>query len=108
MKATHYGRNIENMLDLIAEKEDGDEKAAMIRTLAMYMRQQYLIWNKDTVADETILQDIERMSDYRIRIPEGLHLSKGGSEQNHSKQGNNQKGKSNQRHRNGKNWKQRK
>jgi hypothetical protein len=97
------------MIDLIAEKEDGDEKTAMIRTLAMYMRQQYLIWNKDTVADETILQDIERMSDYRIRIPEGLQLSRGGSEQNHSKQGNNQnKGKSNQRHRNGKNWKQRK
>ena len=108
LKATHYGRNIENMIDLIAEKEDGDEKTAMIRTLAMYMRQQYLIWNKDTVADETILQDIEKMSDYRIRIPEGLQLSRGGSEQNHSKQGNNQKGKSNQRHRNGKNWKQRK
>lgn len=108
LKATHYGRNIENMIDLIAEKEDGDEKTAMIRTLAMYMRQQYLIWNKDTVADETILQDIEKMSDYRIHIPEGLQLSRGGSEQNHSKQGNNQKGKSNQRHRNGKNWKQRK
>ena len=108
LKATHYGRNIENMIDLIADKEDGDEKTAMIRTLALYMRQQYLIWNKDTVADETILQDIEKMSDYRIRIPEGLQLSRGGSEQNHAKQGNNQKGKSNQRHRNGKNWKQRK
>ena len=109
LKATHYGRNIENMIDLIAEKEDGDEKTAMIKTLALYMRQQYLIWNKDTVADETILQDIERMSDYRIRIPEGLQLSKGGSEQNHSKSTNNQnKGKSNPRHRNGKNWKQRK
>ena len=108
VKATHYGRNIESFIDLIAEKEDGDEKTAMIRTLAIYMRQQYLIWNKDTVADETILQDIEKMSDYRIRIPEGLQLSRGGSEQNHAKQGNNQKGKSNQRHRNGKNWKQRK
>lgn len=75
----------------------------------MYMRQQYLIWNKDTVADETILQDIERMSDYRIRIPEGMQLSKTGSEHNFVKQGNNQnRGKSNQRHKNGKNWKQRK
>ena len=109
LKATHYGRNIENMIDLIAEKEDGEEKTAMIRTLAMYMRQQYLIWNKDTVADETILQDIERMSDYRIRIPEGMQLSKAGSEHNFVKQGNNQnRGKSNQRHKNGKNWKQRK
>ena len=110
LKATHYGRNIENMIELIAEKEDGDEKTAMIRTLAVYMRQQYLIWNKDTVSDETILQDIERLSDNRIRVPEGLQLSKGASEQNgFNRHGNNQnKNKSNQRHKNGKNWKQRK
>ena len=109
LKATHYGRNIENMIDLVAEKEDGDEKTAMIRALAMYMRQQYLIWNKDTVTDETILQDIVRLSDGRISIPEGLQLSKGIPEQQFNRNGNNQnKNKSNQRHKNGKNWKQRK
>lgn len=109
LKATHYGRNIENMINLVAEKEDGDEKTAMIRTLAMYMRQQYLIWNKDTVTDETILQDIVRLSDGRITIPEGLQLSKGIPEQQFNRNGNNQnKNKSNQRHKNGKNWKQRK
>ena len=109
LKATHYGRNIENMIDLVAEKEDGDEKTAMIRTLAMYMRQQYLIWNKDTVTDETILQDIVRLSDGRITIPEGLQLSKGIPEQQFNRNGNNQnKNKSNQRHKNGTNRKQRK
>ena len=40
------------------------------------MRQQYLIWNKDTVADETILQDIEKLSDYRIKVPEGMQLNR--------------------------------
>jgi hypothetical protein len=109
VKASHYGRNIENMIDLIAGKEDGEEKTAMIRTLAVYMRQQYLIWNKDTVADETIFQDIEKLSDYRIHVPEGLQLTRNGADQNFHKNGNNQnKGKSNQRHKNGKNWKQRK
>ena len=110
LKATHYGRNIESIIDLIAEQEDGPVKTSMIRSLAIYMRQQYLIWNKDSVADETIFQDIEKMSDYRIRVPEGMQLSKGSSEHNFSRQGNNQqnKGKSNQRHKNGKNWKQRK
>ena len=109
LKATHYGRNIENMIDLVAEKEDGDEKTAMIRTLAMYMRQQYLIWNKDTVTDETILQDIVRLLDGRITIPEGLQLSKGIPEQQFNRNGNNQnKNKANQRHKNGKNRKQRK
>jgi hypothetical protein len=109
IKATHYGRNIEKMIDLIAEKEDGDEKTAMIRTLAVYMRQQYLIWNKDTVADETIFQDIEKLSGYRIHIPEGLQIIKGSPEQHSHRSGNTQnKGKANQRHKNGRNWKQRK
>ena len=110
VKATHYGRNIESFIDLIAEKEDSDEKTAMIRTLAIYMRQQYLIWNKDTVSDETIFQDIEKLSDYRIRVPEGLQLAKAGSENGYSKQGYNQsKRMNNQRQKNGmKNRKQRK
>lgn len=76
IKANHYGRNIESIIDLIAEKEDGEVKTSMIRSLAVYMRQQYLIWNKDTVSDETIFQDIEKLSDYRIRIPEGLQLGR--------------------------------
>ena len=76
IKAIHYGRNIENMLGLIAEHEEGDLKTAMIRTLAGYMKQQYLIWNKDTVSDETIFQDIERLSEGRIKVPEGLQLAK--------------------------------
>ena len=35
VKATHYGRNIESMIDLVAEKEDGETKTAMIRSLAI-------------------------------------------------------------------------
>jgi hypothetical protein len=76
IKANHYGRNIESIIDLIAEKEDGDAKTSMIRSLAIYMRQQYLIWNKDTVTEETIFQDIERLSDGKIKVPEGLQLSR--------------------------------
>jgi len=76
VKATHYGRNIESIIDLIAGEEDGEIKTAMIHSLAVYMRQQYLIWNKDSVADETIFADIEKLSDGRIKVPEGLSLAK--------------------------------
>lgn len=96
VKATHYGRNIENIIDLVAETEDGESKTAMIRALGVYMRQQYLIWNKDTVSDETILQDIVRLSDNRIQIPEGLQLTKSEAGNAQSRQGNGQ-------HRNGRN-----
>jgi hypothetical protein len=94
VKASHYGRNIENMLALIADHEEGEAKTAMILTLAGYMKQQYLIWNKDTVTDETIFQDIERLSDGRVKVPEGLQIAKvdaGGQRQGgqYGKQGRN-------------------
>ena len=85
IKAYHYGRNIESIIDLIASEPGGDRKTAMLRQLATYMRQQYLIWNKDSVADETIFQDIERMSEGRIKVPEGLTLSRISSDQNFSR-----------------------
>ena len=108
IKATHYGRNIESMIDLIAEHEEGEVKVSMIRSLAIYMRQQYLIWNKDTVADETIFQDIERLSDGRVNVPEGIQLSKVDSGANFSRPGAQQQknAKNQQRHKNGKNKKQ--
>ena len=87
IKATHYGRNIESIIDLIAEEPEGETKTAMIRQLAIYMRQQYLIWNKDSVADSTIFQDIEKLSDYRIRVPDGISLTKIASDANFSRPG---------------------
>ena len=87
IKARHYGRNIESILNLIASEPEGEVKTAMIRSLAIYMRQQYLIWNKDTVADETIFQDIERLSGGAVKVPEGLELSKLSSEASFSRPG---------------------
>ena len=90
IKANHYGRNIESIINLIAEKEEGDVKTAMIRSLAIYMRQQYLIWNKDTVSEETIFQDIEKLSDFRIKVPEGLHIGRVDNAHNYARPGQNQ------------------
>ena len=88
IKANHYGRNIESIIDLIAEQEEGEVKVSMIRSLAMYMRQQYLIWNKDTVSDETIFQDIEKLSDGRVKVPEGMQLNKVENNSGFVRQGN--------------------
>lgn len=75
LKAAHYGRNIQNMIDLVAEKEEGEVRDGMIHVLANYMRQQYLIWNKDTVTEETIFKDIVALSGGRLSIPAEMHLS---------------------------------
>jgi len=87
IRATHYGRNIESIIDLIAGEPEGDVKRSMLRSLAIYMRQQYLIWNKDSVADETIFNDIEKLSDYRITVPRDLELTKLATDANYSRPG---------------------
>ena len=74
IKATHYGRNIEKIINLLCDEPDGELKTEMIRSLAIYMRQQYLIWNKDSVSDETIFKDIEKLSEYRLKVPDGIRL----------------------------------
>ena len=89
------------MIEVIAQRPDDDVKTYMIRTLASYMKQQYLIWNKDSVSDETIFQDIERLSDNRIKVPEGLKLTKVDSGASYSRPGiNPSKGGKNQRQKN--------
>ena len=88
------------MIDLVANQEDGEQKTGMIRVLAGYMKQQYLIWNKDTVSDETIFQDIEKLSDYRIKVPEGLQIGKLQQEGGFNRQSNGQNWQKNHRQKN--------
>ena len=87
IKATHYGRNIEKIINLLCDEPDSELKSEMIRSLAIYMRQQYLIWNKDSVSDETIFNDIEKLSDYRLRVPEGIKLHQISMDANFSRPG---------------------
>lgn len=75
VKVMHYGRNIQNMVMAIAAKPQNEERDAMTLALAHYMRKQYLIWNKDTVADQTIFNDIYTLSDGQLSVPEGTKLS---------------------------------
>ena len=101
VKIAHYGKNIENIINLVADKEDGEEKDAMIRSIAMYMRQQYLIWNKDSVSDDTIFSDLVKLSDGRIKIPEGMHLGRIQNDQYGRPGGNSMKSRNINRQKNG-------
>ena len=74
LKAAHYGRNIQNMIDMVAAKEEGEVKDNMVRVLAGYMRQQYLIWNKDSVTEETIFADIKRLSGGKLVVGPNIHI----------------------------------
>jgi len=87
LKAAHYGRNIQNMVDAIAARPDDELKDMMIKAMALYMRQQYLIWNKDTVSEETIFADIAKLSEGRLVVPRHIHLDAVGANESFSRPG---------------------
>lgn len=70
----HYGRNIENMLNMLADAPDDQEKESMVSAMANYMKKQYLTWNKDTVSDDIIFKDMDVLSDGRIHVNPSLKL----------------------------------
>ncbi len=102
IRAACYGRNIQNMLDLIAERPDDQVRKYMIKVIAIYMKQQYLIWNKDSVSEETIFEDIKMLSGGRVVVPEDLHIGSGTTE---APARNNKQKKNKQNTPNQKRWK---
>lgn len=74
LAAAHYGRNIQNMINVISSMPEDENRDRMIKNMATYMRQQYLIWNKDNVSEETIFKDIYTLSGGKLRVPEHIHL----------------------------------
>ncbi len=113
IKATYYGRNIQNMIQVIADRNDDEVKTHMIKTLAHYMMQQYIIWNKDTVTEDIIFRDIVRLSDGKIVIPEGLHINMSHNHDSHQQRNssnfnrgnNNNNNRNNGKNKSNKRWK---
>ncbi|MDR2359137.1 MAG: DUF4290 domain-containing protein [Prevotellaceae bacterium] len=98
VSSMHYGRNIENMLNVLADASDGPEKETMVAAMAHYMKKQYLTWNKDTVSDDIIFKDIDTLSKGRIHVNPALKLMNIQSSNNnhphhHSQNNNNGKNK---------------
>lgn len=59
IRSRHYGKCVENLLAEIGKMEEGDKKKAYLEMQANYMKKLYLMWNKEVVNDEQILNDIK-------------------------------------------------
>lgn len=70
----HYGRGVEDLIAAAIEKEDGDEKNALTLSIANLMKMFYLSWNRDSVEDKLILNDLNRLSKGNLSIAEGTEL----------------------------------
>jgi hypothetical protein len=62
IKYRHYGHTMELMIRKAMELEDGNEKDILVSQLANHMKKSYLTWNRDSVEDEKILEDLSILS----------------------------------------------
>ena len=70
-----YGSNLEKIIEIAKDYEEGAEKDALVHTIANHLKKSYLNWNRDSVNDELIFEHLEKLSDGKLKLKEGLRLT---------------------------------
>src|SRR5574344_1701239 len=70
-----YGRYIEKIIKTVANYPDSERKVEITKDIANNMKKLYLIWNRDTVEDALILQQLSQLSNGRLTLPKGFELT---------------------------------
>lgn len=71
----HYGRALEDMIHAVAEMPAGEERDSLTTLIAQNMKRQYLQWNRDTVDDSLITEQLTELSGGRLQLPDGFHYT---------------------------------
>ncbi len=75
MKYRHYGKNIKGIVDKAIAFEEGEERDALILTIANHLKKSYLNWNRDSVSDETIVKHLSEISEGKLLLKEDARLT---------------------------------
>lgn len=70
----HYGHFLEEMIRVVSEMPEGEERDELVLEVSAQMKRMYLLWNRDTVNDDLIRHQLERLSEGRIVLPEGFQF----------------------------------
>ena len=71
----HYGRIVEDLITEAIKLPESEDKDTLIRLIANHMKKSYLAWNRDSVTDEIIFNDLYELSNKRLTVKEGVKLS---------------------------------
>jgi len=85
----HYGKTVEKLIEKAMEEEQPERKAAMVQGIANFMKMAYVQWNKDNVADETILKNLYELSGGTLQLEENVNLNKVEFRPQNNRQNNN-------------------
>ncbi|MBU0487452.1 MAG: DUF4290 domain-containing protein [Bacteroidetes bacterium] len=75
IRFSHYGKILQDMVAKAIEFEEGPEKDALVELIANQMKKLYLSWNRDSVTDELIHDQLAEISSGKLKVPEHVKLA---------------------------------
>lgn len=93
----HYGKVIEMMIEEASEMEKGELRDNLTLAIANQMKKSYVKWNRDSVEDKLIFNQLEQLSNGKLSLTEDTELEYVSVLK---KNNNNRKKKQNNKHRN--------
>jgi hypothetical protein len=75
IKRRHYGSIVEQMIREATSMEDGPQKEQVVELIANFMKMSYLTWNRDTVSDELIKDQLTELSGGKLELGADVKLS---------------------------------
>lgn len=70
----HYGKGVEKLVSKAVEMEEGEEKEALILSIANLMKKHYLSWSRNTVDDKIIWLDLNKIARGKLKLDENTSL----------------------------------
>lgn len=68
IKRRHYGYLVEQTLEYAATLEDEEARQFVTESIANQMKQNLFVWNRDSMDNTLVAQDIEKYSDGRLHL----------------------------------------
>ncbi len=96
-KYRYYGHIVRKMVDYTSKLEEGDLKEGLKIAIANQMKKSYLMWNKDTVDDMVIFQELAEMSEGKLKLA-GVELSQHQQYKNQAQQNKGRRNKKKRRY----------
>jgi hypothetical protein len=75
---SHYGRFISRFIAKASKMEHGPARIYYMETIANLMKKAYLSWNQEYVSDEQIREDLLKMSEGKLELPQEIKLKTAG------------------------------
>ncbi len=69
-KYRHYGKAIEDLIEAAVNLENDEERQELTHMIANLMKRSYLVYNRDSVNEEMIIDQLKEMSKGRLKVAE--------------------------------------